>query len=132
MTTTAAQEETPYQTMEHNQLALQLYRMGFFRADMAEQSLRCLALMDFKNKDAVVSAIDESCAQAAEVERLRAQLLEIAAVVDGVKGTDLAGTLRREFEARGTVGAPVGGVEKAGGGSMEDMRRRSRLAVQPR
>ena len=127
-----AQEENPYQTMEHNQLALQLYRMGFFRADMAEQSLRCLALMDFKNKDAVVSAIDESRAQAAEVERLRAQLLEIAAVVDGVKGTDLAGTLRREFEARGTGGAPVGGVEKAGGGSVEDMRRRSRLAVQPR
>ena len=92
-----AQEENPYQTMEHNQLALQLYQMGFFRADMAEQSLRCLELMDFKNKDAVVSAIDHSRTQAAEIERLRQQLLEIAAVVDSVKGTELVSALQAEY-----------------------------------
>ena len=57
-----AQEENPYKTMEHNQLALQLYQMGFFRPEMADQALRCLTLMDFKNKDAVVAAIEESAA----------------------------------------------------------------------
>ena len=60
-----AQEENPYKTMEHNQLALQLYQMGFFRPEMADQALRCLALMDFKNKDAVVAAIEESAAAGA-------------------------------------------------------------------
>ena len=59
-----AQEENPYRTMEHNQLALQLYQMGFFRADMADQALRCLELMEFKNKDAVVSAIAQGAQQA--------------------------------------------------------------------
>ena len=52
-----AQDETPYQTMEYNQLALQLFQMGFFRSDMAEQALRCLELMDFKNKDRLMSSI---------------------------------------------------------------------------
>ena len=41
----SAQDENPYKTMEYNQLALQLFQMGFFRADMADQALRCLELM---------------------------------------------------------------------------------------
>ena len=53
----SAQDENPYNTMEYNQLALQLFQMGFFRADMADQALRCLELMDFKNKDRLMSSI---------------------------------------------------------------------------
>ena len=53
----SAQDENPYKTMEYNQLALQLFQMGFFRADMADQALRCLGLMDFKNKDQLMSSI---------------------------------------------------------------------------
>ena len=53
----SAQDENPYKTMEYNQLTLQLFQMGFFRADMADQALRCLELMDFKNKDRLMSSI---------------------------------------------------------------------------
>ena len=53
----SAQDENPYKTMEYNQLALQLFQMGFFRADMVDQALRCLELMDFKNKDRLMSSI---------------------------------------------------------------------------
>lgn len=53
----SAQDENPFKTMEYNQLALQLFQMGFFRADMADQALRCLELMDFKNKDRLMSSI---------------------------------------------------------------------------
>ena len=126
----AAQEENPYQTMEHNQLALQLYQMGFFRADMAEQSLRCLELMEFKNKDAVMAAIDESRTQAAELERLRGQLLEIAAVVDSVKGTKLVQSLQQEFRGEAAGRAGRAAAQKAD--AMAESRRRSRQAVNPR
>ena len=63
----SAQDENPYKTMEYNQLALQLFQMGFFRADMADQALRCLELMDFKNKDQLMSSILQG--QAATMER---------------------------------------------------------------
>lgn len=53
----SAQEESPYKTMEYNQLALQLFQMGFFRADLADQALRCLELMEFKNKDQLINSI---------------------------------------------------------------------------
>ena len=52
-----AQDETPYQTMEYNQLALQLFQMGFFRSDMAEQALRCLELMQFRHKETLTEVI---------------------------------------------------------------------------
>ena len=125
-----AEQESPYKTMEHNQLALQLYQMGFFRADMAEQSLRCLELMDFKNKDAVVAAIDHSRTQAAEIEKLRSQLLEIAAVVDSVKGTNLAATLQAEYG--GAVQGTAGRAAEKKTGAMENMRRKTQLTVRPR
>ena len=63
----SAQDENPYKTMEYNQLALQLFQMGFFRADMADQALRCLELMEFKNKDQLMSSILQG--QAAAMER---------------------------------------------------------------
>ena len=67
----SAQDENPYKTMEYNQLALQLFQMGFFRADMADQALRCLELMDFKNKDRLMSSILQG--QAAAMERQAVQ-----------------------------------------------------------
>ncbi len=67
----SAQDENPYKTMEYNQLALQLFQMGFFRADMADQALRCLELMDFKNKDQLMSSILQG--QAAAMERQSVQ-----------------------------------------------------------
>ena len=67
----SAQDENPYKTMEYNQLALQLFQMGFFRADMADQALRCLELMDFKNKDRLMSSILRG--QAAAMERQSVQ-----------------------------------------------------------
>ena len=121
-----AQEENPYQTMEHNQLALQLFGMGFFRSDLADQALRCLSLMDFKNKDAVVNAIQSGAQQSAEIASLREKLLAIAAVVDREKGTALVQSLQQEF---GASGGSAGEIKRD---AMEQQRRKTQLAVHPR
>ena len=127
----AAQKENPYKTMEYNQLALQLFGMGFFRADMANQALQCLELMDFKNKERIVEAIRRGETQQQELAAMREKLLQLAAVVDSVKGTQLAAALEQEFsggvgEGRGKQ--PAARKENA----MEKMRRGAQEAVQPR
>ena len=127
----AAQEENPYRTMEHNQLALQLYQMGFFRADMADQALRCLELMDFKNKDAVVGAIVQGKTQQKTIDELRGQLVAIARVVDEAKGTRLVQALQQRYAGE-AGGSPVGSVKEKQPGAMEQMRRRTQLSVRPR
>ena len=129
----SAQQENPYKTMEYNQFALQLFQMGFFRDDMAQQALRCLELMDFKNKDLVIGMIRRGQTQQKEIESLRTRLLQTAEVLDRVKGTNLAQTLAREYAggaAAGGTGAGKHREEKAS--AMERSRRSTREAVRPR
>ena len=143
-----AEQESPYKTMEHNQLALQLYQMGFFREDMASQARKCLELMEFKNKDTLLSAI-AAPDSAVEIARLRRQLLALSAAVDREKGTQLVAALEEEWgEAERKALGPTFGGEKnlaspGGGGlggstargmsaSMERSRRNARSAAKPR
>ena len=129
----SAQQENPYKTMEYNQFALQLFQMGFFRDDMAQQALRCLELMDFKNKDLVMGMIRRGQTQQKEIESLRTRLLQTAEVLDRVKGTNLAQTLAQEYAggaAAGGTGAGKHREEKAS--AMERSRRSTREAVRPR
>ena len=128
-----AERENPYRTAEHNQLALQLFQLGFFREDLADQALRCLELMEFKNKDQLVRLIAGGRTQAAEIAALRQQLLQLAQVVDEAKGTRLAPALAAEYAGSGAAPAAAGTAPRPkSAGAMERSRKQSREAVQPR
>ena len=128
-----AEQESPYRTAEHNQLALQLFQLGFFREDLADQALRCLELMEFKNKDQLVRLIAGGRTQAAEIAALRQQLLQLAQVVDEVKGTRLAPALAAEYAGSSPASAVAGTAPQPKNVSaMERSRKQSREAVQPR
>ena len=128
-----AEQESPYRTAEHNQLALQLFQLGFFREDLADQALRCLELMEFKNKDQLVRLIAGGRTQAAEIAALRQQLLQLAQVVDEAKGTRLAPALAAEYAGRSPASAVAATVSRPkSAGAMERSRKQSREAVQPR
>ena len=126
-----AERESPYRTAEANQLALQLFQMGFFREDLADQALRCLELMDFKNKDQLARIISGGRTQAAEMAAMRQQLLQLAQVVDEAKGTHLAKRLAAE-QADGGSAAPGTSRDAAARGAMERSRQQSREVVRPR
>ena len=128
-----AERENPYRTAEHNQLALQLFQLGFFREDLADQALRCLELMEFKNKDQLVRLIAGGRTQAAEIAALRQQVLQLAQVVDEAKGTRLAPALAAEYAGNGAAPAAAGTAPRQkSAGAMERSRKQSREAVQPR
>ena len=105
--------------------------MGFFREDMAPQALRCLELMDFKNKDMVMAMIQNGQTQQREIQQLRQRLMQAAAVVDQVKGTHLAQQLAQEYAA--AQRDAKGSAWQAGKlSSVERTRRGIREAVRPR
>lgn len=126
-----AEQESPYRTMEYNQLAMQLFQMGFFRADMADQAEKCLRLMEFKNKEEMLRLIGEGKTQQAEIERLRARLLEVAQVVDAAKGSHLREALEKEFAEVSTGRMPQGKSEESVS-AMDRMRKNARQVVHPR
>ena len=134
----AAQNETPYKTMEYNQLALQLFQMGFFRADMAEQALRCLDLMEFKNKDQLAAVIRQGRQRTQQVEWLQGQLMTALRLLDARQGSHLAEELARELGGAESGGElHTGGLRTpdAGAGALDTMertRQRSRETVRPR
>jgi len=133
----AAQDENPYKTMEYNQLALQLFQMGFFREDLADQALRCLELMDFKNRDRLKAVIATGQTRQQEIAALRQRLLQLAEVVDSVKGTALADALRQEFGGGEAAVLPSRGAAVYRNGALlptapiERQRKRTREAVRP-
>ena len=128
-----AEQESPYRTAEHNQLALQLFQMGFFRDDLADQALRCLELMEFKNKDHLARVISTGKTQASEIAALRQQLLQLAQIVDEAKGTHLAESLAAE-QSGGQVRASASAMKVAqtAASAMERSRRQSREVGRPR
>ena len=125
-----AERESPYRTAEANQLALQLFQMGFFREELADQALRCLELMEFKNKDQLARIISGGQTQAREIAALRQQLLQLAQVVDAAKGTRLAESLTAEQGMASAAPDTARGAESAD--AMERSRRLSREVVRPR
>ncbi len=130
----SAQNETPYKTMEYNQLALQLFQMGFFRSDMAEQALRCLELMEFKNKDALTEVIREGQKDAKQKAWLTEALRRTVAMLDKVQGSHLAEALEREL-ADTAGGGPVGGADRVQirkSDAVAQQRARTQQAVRPR
>ena len=78
---------------------------------MAAQARKCLELMEFKNKDTLLSAI-AAPDPAVEIAKLRQQLLALSGAVDAEKGTSLVAALEREWAQQD---APLG--EAADGGS---------------
>ena len=127
-----AERESPYRTAEANQLALQLFQMGFFRDDLADQALRCLELMEFKNKDQLARVISGGQTQARQIAALRQQLLQLAQVVDEAKGTHLAESLSAEQGVGQNAAASAGKAVQESHSAMERSRQQSREVVRPR
>ena len=127
----SAQNETPYKTMEYNQLALQLFQMGFFRSDMAEQALRCLELMEFKNKDALTEVIREGQKDAKQRAWLTEALRKTVAMLDKVQGSRLAEALEREL-ADDEAAGDIGKVTARKSSAVERQRAKTQQAVRPR
>ena len=130
----SAQNETPYKTMEYNQLALQLFQMGFFRSDMAEQALRCLELMEFKNKDALTEVIREGQKETKQKAWLTEALRRTVAMLDKVQGSHLAEALEREL-ADTAGGGSAGGTDRVQirkSDAVAQQRARTQQAVRPR
>lgn len=130
----SAQNETPYKTMEYNQLALQLFQMGFFRSDMAEQALRCLELMEFKNKDALTEVIRDGQKETKQKAWLTEALRRTVAMLDKVQGSHLAEALEREL-ADTAISGPAGGADRVQirkSDAVAQQRAMTQQAVRPR
>lgn len=56
----SAQKKNVYTKVSQNELALQLFKLGFFNPQMTTQALLCLEVMDFDGKDEIMQKISSN------------------------------------------------------------------------
>lgn len=127
-----AQKENPYTKESYNELAVQLYSMGAFNPEMANQTLMMLDLMDFKGKDELVQKVQQQNQFMQMVQQAMMVLQQQALVSPQAEPTEGAGS------EPAPQAAPRGQVTGAAQESPADhpfaqkAREQARSAAQPR
>lgn len=78
----SAQKQSPFSRISQNELAKELFGMGLFNPQMADQALVVLDMMEFEGKDALVQKISQNQQMAMMIQQLQQQVAELSQVVD--------------------------------------------------
>ncbi len=100
-----AQKSSPFATAAQNERAKELYSMGFFLPQNADQSLAALDMMQFEGIDKVRKRVSENGTLFQTVQQLQMQFMQLAAIVDAQNGSTIAQGAAQTFA--GQQGAPV-------------------------
>jgi hypothetical protein len=72
-----AEKSSPYSRMAQNEMVIQLYQLGVFNPQMADQALMLLEAMDFDRKEFLMQKISQN-------GTMLQQMMQLAQVVDAV------------------------------------------------
>jgi len=104
------EKEAQYKTASYNELAIQLYQLGAFNPQMADQIMPMLEMMDFKGKDEVKQKVAEN----AKLQKYLMLALQLAAKYSPALYLQMAQDL-------GMDPAMMGGAAPEGGGGPVDL-----------
>ena len=105
-----AQKKNPFSRMEQNERAKELYGLGFFSPDRAQEALGALEMMEFEGIDKVREQVRQGQTLLAVCQRLSQQVEQMAAIIQGLTGQDLGAG-----ESGGSAGGSSGGSGGQGG-----------------
>ena len=104
----SAQKKNVYTKVAQNELALQFFQLGFFNPQMVDQSLMCLEMMDFDEKDTIMQKISQMGTMYQKLTQYMQLALNLAQATDPM----LAESIAQDVVA--TIG---GGAAPAMGGA---------------
>ena len=77
----SAQKASPYSRLANNELAKELFGMGLFNPQIADQALAVVSMMDFDRRDEVIRKITENGTMYQKLQQLQQILVELAPMV---------------------------------------------------
>lgn len=89
----SAQKQNPYSKLSQNELAIQLYGLGVFNPQAADQSLAMVQMMDFDDKNKVIRTIQQNGTMYEQLIMAQQQMLQMAEIIDKLQGTNMAESL---------------------------------------
>lgn len=109
-----SQKSSPFSTVAQNERAKELYGMGFFRPDLADQALAALDMMDFESIESVRERISANGTLYQQVLQLQKQMLQMATIIDATKGSTLTQNMAGAFMQNNNIAqGRTGGSEMA-------------------
>ena len=108
-----AQKQNVYTRMSQNEMAIQFFTMGVFNPQMADQALKMIDLMDFKDKEKIIQQIKEAMMLTDQLKRYQ----ELALALTAQYNPEMYEPLMQEIMATDpmaaqTMGQPVQPVKK--------------------
>ena len=101
----SAQKKNVYTKVAQNELALQFFQLGFFNPQMVDQSLMCLEMMDFDDKDTIMQKI----AQMGTMHQKLVQYMQLALQLATMTNPMLAEQIAQDVIAtNGGAATPMG------------------------
>ena len=88
-----SQKASPFSKIAQNELAKELYGLGVFNPQFADQALSMIGMMDFEGKDMVEQKISQNGLMFQQIQMMQAQLQEMAMIIDAQNGSSLAQSL---------------------------------------
>lgn len=106
------QKRSPYSKMSQNELAKEMYQLGFFNPQLAEQSMTALELMEFDGDEKVRDRVQQGQTLLNQITMMQETMTRMAAVIYQTTGNDVLGM----FSApQGGNAAPQGSAKHVGG-----------------
>lgn len=107
-----AQKKNPFSRMEQNERAKELYGLGFFNPERAQEALGALEMMEFEGVDQVREQVQQGQTLLNVCRQLMQQLDQMAVIVQALTGKDMG----VGAQPRSAGGDRSAGVTAAGGG----------------
>lgn len=116
------QKRSPYSKMAQNELAKELYTMGFFNPQLADQSLAALDLMDFEGLEKVRDKIEQGQTMMNMITSMQQQMANMGAIIYRLTGRDVLGLSQ-------AAGAPVPNPREPQDGEMASAQKEAQTAT---
>lgn len=82
----AAQKASPYSRIANNELAKELFGMGVFNPQIADQAMAVVTMMDFDRRDEVLKKIQENGLMYQKIQQMQAAMVQMADVIAQTTG----------------------------------------------
>ena len=102
----SAQKKNVYTKVAQNELALQFFQLGFFNPQMTDQSLMCLEMMDFDDKDIIMQKISQMGTMHQKLLQYMQLALQLASATNPMLAQQIAQDV---IQTNGGTAMPMGG-----------------------
>lgn len=80
------QKSSPFSKIAQNELAKELYGLGVFNPEFADQAYACLEMMDFEGKDAVLKKVQQNGLMAQKIAQMQQSMMMMANLITQTTG----------------------------------------------